>query len=129
MRVDELALSQAFLPSLARAGIHDTDQLAEHDLGELVRRPEISSGVELYELICALHRHDLTPFATRGRHAQTDRELEIFRLRGVEGLTLAQIGPRVGVSTEWVRKLLKRHFGLTGTAPNAKWVSRTGTAV
>lgn len=120
MRVDDLALSQAFLPSLARAGIHDTEQLAEYDLGELLRRPEFSSGVELYELICALHRHGLTPFAARGRHVQTARELEIFRLRAVEGLTLAQIGRSEGISTEWVRKLLKRHFGLTGTTPAAK---------
>ena len=120
MRVDELALSQAFLPSLARAGIHDTEQLAEYDLGELLRRPEFRSGVELYELICALHRHGLTPFSRPGSHVQTERELEIFRLRAVEGLSLAQIGQRVGVSTEWVRKLLKRHFGLTGRTSPAR---------
>jgi AraC-like DNA-binding protein len=120
MRVDELALSQAFLPSLARAGIHETGQLAEYDLGELLRRPEFRSGVELYELICELHRHGLRPFSARGSHIQTERELEMFRLRAVEGLTLAQIGKRVGVTTERVRQLLKLHFGLGGRTPAAK---------
>ena len=88
MRVNELALSQAFLPSLAKAGIHTVEQLAEHDLGELLRQPEFRSGVELYELIRELHRRGLAPFAARGSHVQTERELEMFRLRAVEGLTL-----------------------------------------
>jgi len=120
MRVDELALSQAFLPSLARAGIHETGQLAEHDLGELLRRPEFSSGVELHELLRELHRHGLTPFAGHGSHVQTERELEILQLRIVEGLTLAQIGKRVRLTTERVRQLLKLHFGLGGVPPAAK---------
>jgi AraC-like DNA-binding protein len=119
MRVNELALSQAFLPSLAKADIHETGQLAEHDLGELLRRPEFRSGVELYELICELHRHGLTPFS-RSRRIHSERELEMFRLRAVEGLTLAQIGKRVGITTERVRQLLKLHFGLGGRTPAAK---------
>jgi AraC-like DNA-binding protein/DNA-binding CsgD family transcriptional regulator len=120
MRVDQLALSQAFLPSLAKAGIHTVEQLAEQNLGELLRQPEFRSGVELYELIRELHRHRLTPFAARGAHVQTEREREMFRLRAVEGLTLAQIGERVGVTTERVRQLLKLHFGLSGTPPAVK---------
>jgi hypothetical protein len=44
MRVNELALSQAVLPSLAKVGIHEVEQLAEHRTGELLRRPELSSG-------------------------------------------------------------------------------------
>jgi AraC family transcriptional regulator, regulatory protein of adaptative response / methylphosphotriester-DNA alkyltransferase methyltransferase len=47
MRVTELALSQAVLPSLAKVGIHEVEQLAEHTTGELLRRPEFSRGVEL----------------------------------------------------------------------------------
>ncbi len=120
MRVNQLALSQAFLPSLAKAGIHTVEQLAEQNLGELLRQPEFRSGVELYELIRELHRHRLTPFAARGAHVQTEREREMFRLRAVEGLTLAQIGERVGVTTERVRQLLKLHFGLSGTPPAVK---------
>jgi AraC-like DNA-binding protein len=119
MRVNVLALSQAVLPSLAKAGIHETGQLAEYDLGELLRRPEFRSGVELYELIRELHRHGLTPFS-RSRRIHGERELEMFRLRAVEGLTLAQIGEQVGVTTERVRQLLKLHFGIGGRTPAAK---------
>lgn len=119
MRVDELVLSQAFLPSLAKAGIHEVEQLAAHPLGELLRRPEFRSGVELYELICELHRHGLTPFS-RSRRIHSQRELEIFRLRAVEGLTLAQIGRRFDINAERVRQLLKLHFGLSGRPPAAK---------
>ncbi len=95
MRVNELALSQAVLSSLAKVGIHEVEQLAEHRTRELLRRPELSSGAELYELICELHRHGLTPFSGHGGHIETERELEIFRLRAVEGLTFTEIGARV----------------------------------
>jgi AraC family transcriptional regulator, regulatory protein of adaptative response / methylphosphotriester-DNA alkyltransferase methyltransferase len=120
MRVTELALSQAASPSLARAGIHDVEQLAEHTTGELLRRPELSSGVELYELICELHRHGLTPFSGHGGHIQTAREREMFRLRAVEGLTQDEIGERFGVNRERVRQLLHLHFRLDGVPPAAK---------
>lgn len=120
MRVTELALSQAASPSLARAGIHEVDQLAEHTTGELIHRPELSSGVVLYELICELHRHGLTPFSRHGGHVQGEREREMFRLRAVEGLTLDQIGERFHIKRERVRQLLRLHFGLDGVPPAAK---------
>ena len=47
MRVTALALSQAASPSLARAGIHEVEQLAARTTGELLHRPELSSGVDL----------------------------------------------------------------------------------
>lgn len=119
MRVDELALSQATHTSLARAGIHDTEHFAEHEVDELLRRPELSSGVELYELICELHHHGLTPFRVRPGAVQTERELEIFRLRAVEGLTLAEIAARLDLSRERVRQLLKMHFRLKSKPPAA----------
>jgi DNA-binding CsgD family transcriptional regulator len=117
VRVDELALSQAALARLRKADIRTVSQLAEHDLGELLDRPELTSGVELHELVCALHRHGLTLFSGHGGHIQTDRELEILRLRIVEGLTLAQIGARVRLNPERVRQLLKLHFRLRGSPP------------
>jgi AraC-like DNA-binding protein len=119
MRVNELALSRAVLPSLAKVGIHEVEQLAEHRTGELLRHPELSTGVELYELICELHRHGLTPFSGHGGHIQTAREREIFRLRVVEGLTLDEIGERFAVKRERVRQLLKLHFRLNGVPPAA----------
>ncbi len=120
MRVNELALSQAFLPSLAKVGIHTVEQLAEQNLGGLLRQPEFRSGVELYELIRELHRHGLTPFAAHGAHFHTERELEMFRLRVVEGWTLARIGAQFDIKGERVRQLLKLHFGLGGVPPAAK---------
>ncbi|HEY5194620.1 MAG TPA: sigma factor-like helix-turn-helix DNA-binding protein [Solirubrobacteraceae bacterium] len=120
MRVNELALSQAVLPSLAKVGIHEVEQLAGHRTGELLRRPELSSGVELYELICELHRHGLTPFSSYGGHIETERELEIFRLRAVEGLTFTEIGERVGLNRTRVDQLLRLHFRLDEVPPAAK---------
>jgi hypothetical protein len=120
MRVTELALSQAVLPSLAQTGIHEVEQLAEHRTGELLRRPELSSGVELYELIRELHRHGLTPFSAYGSHVQTERELEIFRLRAVEGLTLTEVGERVGLHRTRVDQLLRLHFHLNEVPPSAR---------
>lgn len=124
MHVDELALSQAALARLTKADIRTVSQLAEHDLGELLDRPKLTSGVELHELVCALHRHGLTPFSGRGGHIQTDRELEILRLRIVEGLTLAQIGARVRLHPERVRQLLNLHFRLRGSPPAVTRSSR-----
>jgi hypothetical protein len=120
MRVNDLALSQAVLSSLAKVGIHEVEQLAEYRVGELLRRREFSSGVELYELVCELHRHDLTPLSGHGGHFQTDRELEIFRLRAVEGLTLTEIGERVGLHRTRVDQLLRLHFRLNEVPPAAK---------
>jgi hypothetical protein len=46
----------------------------------------LTEGLELYEIICELHRRCLTLFDRRGGHIQTAREREMFRLRAVEGL-------------------------------------------
>ncbi|HEX4115883.1 MAG TPA: sigma factor-like helix-turn-helix DNA-binding protein [Solirubrobacteraceae bacterium] len=120
MRVNELALSQAVLSSLAKVGIHTVEQLSGHRTGELLNRPEFSSGVELYELICELHRHGLTPFSGHGGHIETERELEIFRLRAVEGLPFTEIGKRVGLHRTRVDQLLRLHFRLNEVPPAAK---------
>jgi hypothetical protein len=120
MRVNELALSQAVLSSLAKVGIHTVEQLSGHRTGELLNRPEFSSGVELYELICELHRHGLTPFSGHGGHIETERELEIFRLRAVEGLPFTEIGKRVGLNRTRVDQLLRLHFRLNEVPPAAK---------
>ena len=120
MRVNQLALSQAVLPQPGQG---------RHPRGRAARRaphrraappPRVSSGVELHELICELHRHGLTPFSRHGGHVQAEREREMFRLRAVEGLTLAQIGGRFDVSGARVRQLLKLHFGLDGVPPAAR---------
>lgn len=120
MRVNQLALSQAVLSSLAKVGIHEVEQLAEHRISDLLERPEFSSGAELYELICELHRHDLTPFSGYGGHIQTARERELFRLRAVEGMTFTEVGERVGLHRTRVDQLLRLHFRLNRVPPAAK---------
>lgn len=119
MRVTELDLSPAALACLEGAGIHEVDRLLEHESGELIQRPEFSRGVELYEIVCALHRHGLT-FSPYGGHIQTEREREIFRLRAVEGLTLDEIAERMGLHKSRVDQLLRLHFRLRGVPPAAK---------
>jgi DNA-binding CsgD family transcriptional regulator len=119
MRVTELDLSLAALASLEAAGIHEVDQLTEHRCGELIQRPEFSKGVELYEIVCELHRHGRS-FSHYGSHIHTEREREMFRLRAVEGLTFGEIAERFSLSQERVRQLLHMHFRLTGVPPAAK---------
>lgn len=51
-------------------------------------------------------RHGLLP---------TERELEMYRLRMVEGLSLREIGERFEIGPERVRQLLALHFDLRGT--------------
>jgi DNA-directed RNA polymerase specialized sigma24 family protein len=57
------------------------------------------------------------------RHRQPsvlERELEIFRLRTVEGLTLTEIGKRAGLNRTRVDQLLRLRFRLNEVPPAAK---------
>jgi DNA-directed RNA polymerase alpha subunit len=81
MHVTELDLSPAALACLKAADIHLVDQLLEHGSGDLIQHSKFSKGLELYEIVCELHRHGLT-FSRYGQHVQTEREREMFRLRG-----------------------------------------------
>lgn len=54
------------------------------------------------------------------RYVPNERSSAVFRLRLVEGLTLGEIGERFGVSKELVRRILRKHFGLTGSPPAVK---------
>jgi hypothetical protein len=106
----------------------DVDQLITHTCDEL-----IGSGFgagELYEIVCQLRKHDLalkpTPKA-RVIYVPNERYCDTFRLRVVEGLTLNEVGERIGVSDERVRQILHQHFGLTGSPPTTKanrWAAR-----
>jgi len=120
MRVTELELSPAALACLEIAGIHEVDQFAGRRTGELIQRPEFRDGVELYEIACVLSRRGLS-LSGHPRHAAAKRrELEMFRLRVIEGLTLEDIGSRFGIKQERVRQLLALHFGMSGIPPAAK---------
>ena len=114
-KVNELGLSQDALAALSTAEISAVNQLGT--ASDLVQRPEFSTGVELFEIVCALNRYGLS--LKRG-HVPDDRNREIFRLRIVEGLTLSELGERFGLNRERVRQILAVYFGLTGTPPAAK---------
>lgn len=117
--VTELGLSADALAALREAGIQEVAQLGS--ASDLIQRPEFSKGAELYEVACALNRYGLS---LRRGHIPGDREREMFRLRIVEGLTLKEVGERVGVKTERARQLLSDFFGLTGTPPAARRSTR-----
>jgi hypothetical protein len=109
-----LKLSSATLARLRAAGIHRVDELAP--ARELLRRPALASGAELYEVVCALSRRGLSLTGV-GRRVAPEREREMLRLRIVEGLTLEEIGQRFAIKRERVRQLLALYFGLSGRPP------------
>jgi predicted DNA-binding protein (UPF0251 family) len=49
-----------------------------------------------------------------------ERDLEMARLRVVEGLTLVEVAERTGVSRERVRQILRARFGISGVPPAAQ---------
>jgi transcriptional regulator with XRE-family HTH domain len=110
--VGELGLSPAALAALDAGGIQEVAQLST--ASDLLSRG--AGGTEVYEVICALarHRHSL------GHSLPGERELEMFWLRAVEGLTLKQIGERFDVIAERVRQLLVVYVGLDGPPPATK---------
>lgn len=120
MHVTELDLSPAALVCLRAADITDTDQLSQRSADDLLR--ERFGASELYEIVCQLNmRGTSLPCSSRSVvYMPKDRQREMFRLRIVEGLTLAQVGERVGIKSERVRQILYRHFGLRGSPPTVQ---------
>jgi len=121
MHVTELRLSPAALACLRAADIFFADELLEHPVDELI--PLGVGPNELYEVVCRLAEHDLClPPCRGGRKLRPpkERDLEVFRLRVVEGLTLIEVGERVGLSRARVRQLTRLSFGLGGVVPTVK---------
>jgi transcriptional regulator with XRE-family HTH domain len=117
-KVNELGLSPAALAALDEAGIQAIDQLGS--ASALIERAEFSSGVELFEVVCALNRHGLSLPIDRHGRIPGDREREIFRLRSVEGLSLREIGRRFNLHPARIRQILGAFFGLSGIPPAAR---------
>jgi hypothetical protein len=118
MRLSELGVSPAALACLEAAGITDVEHLTTHTATELTDSGHFGP-TELYEIVCRLNAHDRSLPPIHGGHDRVPsaRNREMLRLRIIEGLTLAEIGKRTGVSTERVRQLLRVYFGLRGTRP------------
>jgi transcriptional regulator with XRE-family HTH domain len=112
-KLSEIGLSPPTRLALKREGLDDIQQLGSAT--SMLSRPEFRSGVELYEIVCALNRYGLS---YRSR-VPNDRNREIFRLRIVDGLTLAEIAQHYPFDKERVRQILNDFFGLSGSPPAA----------
>ncbi len=122
MCLHELGLSPATLTCLRGAGINTTYELLTHSCRELIWHSAIGAE-EVYEVLCRLTEHDMmlppTPKAINS-HRPNERNLEVFRLRVVEGRHLTEIGEEVGIGVERVRQVLTTYFGLRGSPPAVK---------
>lgn len=58
--------------------------------------------------------------ASRTGRVPGEREQEMFRLRTVDGLSLAELGERFHLHRERVRQLLHLYYGLKGEPPAVK---------
>lgn len=122
VHVSELDITAAALACLGAVGIIDVPQLVQTPADDLLAVPHFGA-LDLYEIVCQLNEHGLSLAPVPGRHAKGDitpRNREIFRLRLIDGLTLAAIAERVQLGPEQVRKVLRGHYGLTGQPPAVK---------
>lgn len=125
--IAELGLTLDTLERLHAADIHEIGQLV--DASDLIERPGLGEGIELYELVRVLNHRGLTLPIRRRQRVPGDRELEMFRLRIAEGLSLEAIAEQFGLKGgERVRQILNYSFGLRGTPPAAEEHRRAATA-
>jgi transcriptional regulator with XRE-family HTH domain len=121
----ELGLTLDTLDRLQAADIHEVGQLGSAE--DLIQHTGLNSGTELYELVRVLSRRGLSLPVNRRQRVPCERELEMFGLRVVEGLSLEAIAERFGIKSERVRQILSRYFGLRGRPPAVKEHKRATT--
>ncbi len=121
MRLSEMGLEPTTLACLHSGAINTTYRLLEHTYRELIWHSEITPEA-LYDILRALQRHGMTlkPHPKGTERPISERNLEIFRLRVVEGRRLKATGEQVGIGVERVRQILAAHFGLRGAPPAVK---------
>lgn len=128
MRVIELELTPSALACMRAADLVFVDELVAAPANELIERG--FGPHELCEVVRRLAERDLclppTPQA-RKRRVPNERDLEMFRLRMIDGLTLIEVGERIGLSRARVRQLTIEAFGLSGTPPTVKARRRAAT--
>jgi hypothetical protein len=118
MLIVALGLAPATKRALRAAGIKNTDQL-QRPANELLTVKHITGAV-VYDVGRRLQAHGLglrTNTDTRRCALPTEDDLEMLRLRVVEGLALRDIAAICGVSPERVRQRLNLRFGLSGDPP------------
>lgn len=121
MRLSEYGLKPATIAHLHNAGINTAYDLLDRTCRELIWHSEIPA-TDLYDILRALRKHGqaLQPTTKRTAPPLSERNLEIFRLRVVEGRTLRDSGQQVGIGSERVRQILALYFGLHGEPPAVK---------
>ncbi len=121
MRLSEMGLEPATLACLHRGGINTTYWLLDNTYRELIWHSEITPEA-LYDILRALRRHGMTlkPTTKGIERSVNERNLEVFRLRVVEGRRLKATGEQVGIGVERVRQVLATYFGLRGSPPAVK---------
>jgi DNA-binding XRE family transcriptional regulator len=127
MRLSEYGFKPATIACLHGAGIDATWELEDYTCRELIWHSQIPATA-VYDVLRVLHQHGTTlkPTTRRDAHPLTERNLEIFRLRVVEGRTLKEVGEQVGIGPERVRQILAFQFGLHGEPPVARLQPRRG---
>lgn len=126
MLIAGLELAPATCAVWYAAGVRDTDHLRRPAV-ELLALPGITGSI-LYETVCQLNEHHfgLPADADASRiMAPTTNDLEMLRLRIVDGASLNEIGITCNLSRERVRQRLHQQFGLTGEPPAAMEQRRT----
>jgi DNA-binding XRE family transcriptional regulator len=121
MRLQDLSLRPATIACLHEAGICTIHELLDHSCRELIWHAALGPE-EVYEIIRRLHGAGLMPPPTPQRTSRppSERDLKLFRLRVVHGLSMKEAGQEVGVGVERVRQVLKVYFGLRGRPPAVK---------
>ena len=126
MLIAELGVAPATKRALRAAGIKNTDQL-QRPANELLAVEHVTGAV-VYDIGRRLQVHGLglrTNTDARRCALPTKDDLEMLRLRVVEGLALRDIAAICGVSAERVRQRLNLRFGLSGDPPAALERRRT----
>jgi hypothetical protein len=118
MLISELGLAPATQNTWEAAGVQHTDEL-RRPARELLMLPGITGSV-LYETVCRLYDHHIFLRADGPRvSAPTRIDLEMLRMRIVDGASLGEIGTTHHLSAERIRQRLHVQFGLTGEPPAA----------
>ncbi len=118
MLISELGLAPTTESAWEAAGVQDTDEL-RRPARELLMLPEITGSI-LYETVCRLHDHHIFLRADGLRISAPSRlDIEMLRLRIVDGASLREIGATHDLSAERIRQRLHLQFGLAGEPPAA----------
>jgi hypothetical protein len=116
--ITELDISAAALGCLLDAGIDSVQQLITHPVDDLLELPHLGA-TEVCEIAARLHDRDLSlPPCAGGRPIVSYlmyRNLDILRLRLMDGKTFEQIGEHVLLKRERVRQVLHASYGLWST--------------